>query len=195
MVTLLEDIEPGYYKGFIYTYKRGRNFMYAEAKKAIYGTLEASLIFWGKLSKILEETEYHRNEYDWYVMNKIIDNKQWTILCHVDDLKTSHVDPAVVSSVLYDIDVEYGKIVKMTIMQGKVHKYLRMTIDYSSPGKVILYMTNYIGKMLDNIPEDIKGESATPSSYHLFDIAEDKTKISQADSDLFHHFVAQLLYL
>ena len=38
---------------------------------------------------------YERNEYDWYVMNKIIENKKCTILWHVDDLNTSHVDPAV----------------------------------------------------------------------------------------------------
>ena len=55
--------------------------------------------------------EYQINYYDWCVMNKIIDNKQCTILWYVDDLKTSHVDPAVVSSVLADIDAEYGKIV------------------------------------------------------------------------------------
>ena len=93
-------------------------------------------------------------------MNNIIYNKQCTIIWHVEDLKTSHVDPAVVSSVLADNDAEYGKIAKMTIMRGKVHKYLRMTIDYSSPCKVILSMIDYIGKMLDNIPEDMKGESA-----------------------------------
>ena len=52
-------------------------------------------------------------------MKKIIDNKQYTILWHADDLKTSHVDPAVISSVLADIDAEYGKIVKMTIMRDK----------------------------------------------------------------------------
>ena len=62
-------------------------------------------------------------------MNKIIDNKQCTKFWHVDYLKTSHVEPAVVSSVLADIDAEYGKIAKMTITWGKVHKYLRMTID------------------------------------------------------------------
>ena len=71
-------------------------------------------------------------------MNNIIDNKQFTILWNFDDLKTSHVDPAVVSGVLSDIDTEYGKIEKMTITRGKEHKYLGMTIDYSSPGKVIL---------------------------------------------------------
>ena len=67
---------------------------------------------------------------------------------HVDDLKTSHVNPAIISSVLADVDVEYGKIAKITIMQGKVHKYLGMTIDYSLPGKVIFSMNDYIGKFL-----------------------------------------------
>ena len=40
MVTLLEDIEPDYYKYFIYTDKSGRKCMYAESKKAIYGNLQ-----------------------------------------------------------------------------------------------------------------------------------------------------------
>ena len=56
-------------------------------------------------------------------------------------------------------------------------------------------MINYIGKILDDIPEYIKGESATTAAHHIFDIAKDATKLSQANADLFHHFVAQLLYL
>ena len=131
--------------------------MHAESKKAIYGTLEASLLFWGKLPKNLEEMGYQRNEYDWCVTNKIIDYKQWNILWHVDNLKTSHIETVVISSVLSDIDAAYGKIAKMTITRVKVHKYLGMTIDNSSPSKVIFLMINYIGKMLDNIPEDMKG--------------------------------------
>ena len=51
-----------------------------------------------------------------------------------------HANPAVVSRVLADLDAEYGTIAKMTITRGKVHKYLGMTIDYSSLGKVILSM-------------------------------------------------------
>ena len=80
---------------------------------------------------------YQRNEYDWCVLNKITDDKQCTILWNVEDLKTSHVDPAVISSILSDIDVEYGKISKITITQVKVYKYLGVTIDYSLPSKVI----------------------------------------------------------
>ena len=41
----------------------------------------------------------------------------------------------------------------------------------------------------------MKGESATPAAHHLFDIVEYATELSQDDTDLFHHFVAQLLYL
>ena len=52
-------------------------------------------------------------------MNKITDNKQFTILRHVDDLKTPHVDPAVFSIFLADIDVEYGRIVKNKHHAGK----------------------------------------------------------------------------
>ena len=51
MVTLLKEIDPEYYKDFIFIDKRGRECMYEEANKAIYGTLEASLLFWAKLSK------------------------------------------------------------------------------------------------------------------------------------------------
>ena len=72
---------------------------------------------------------YQKNEYDWCVMNKIIDKKQRTILLHVNDLKTSHVDPAIISSIISDLDAEYGNIAKMNILQGKVPKYLGMNIE------------------------------------------------------------------
>ena len=51
MFTLLEEIDLEYYEDLIFIDKLGRKCIYAEAKKAIYGTLEASLLFWGKLSK------------------------------------------------------------------------------------------------------------------------------------------------
>ena len=59
---------------------------------------------------------------------------------------------------------------------------------------LIFSMINYIGKIIDNIPEDMKGVSSTPAVHHLFDISEYATKLSQANAYLFHHFVAQLLY-
>ena len=45
------------------------------------------------------------------------------------------VDSNIVSGVISDIDAEYGKIAKIITMRGKIHKYLGVTIDYSSPVK------------------------------------------------------------
>ena len=83
--------------------------MYTEANKAIYGTLEALLLFQTKLSKILEEMGYHKNEYDWCGMNKIVIDKQCTIFWNVDDLKMSHVDSNFLSNFLAGIYAKYGR--------------------------------------------------------------------------------------
>ena len=89
-----------------------------------------------------------------------------------------YVSSNIVVGVPAYIDTEYGNIAKMTIMRGKIHKYLGIAIEYSYSEKVILYMVNYIGNMFDKIPKDTKGESATPAIHHLFDVAEYATFVS-----------------
>ena len=69
MMTLIYYIYLSYYKDFIHLYICGRKCMYAEAKKAIYGTLEASPLFWEKLSKILEKNGLP-NKKIWLVCNE-----------------------------------------------------------------------------------------------------------------------------
>ena len=53
MVTLLEDIDPAYYKYSIYIDISGNKYMYAEAKRVVYSTLEAALLSWTKIYKSL----------------------------------------------------------------------------------------------------------------------------------------------
>ena len=97
----------------------------------------------------------------------------------------SHGDSDIVSSLLSGIDSEYGKISNMTTTRVKMHRYPGVTIDYSSTGKLILSVVNYMGKVLNDTPEDMKGVSATPAARHLFYIAEDATKLSRTNADLF----------
>ena len=56
----------------------------------------------------------------------------------------------------------------MTTTQVKVHKYLRITIHYSSPSKEIFSMIDYIGKIIDDITEYMKGELSILDAHHLF---------------------------
>ena len=90
-------------------------------------------------------------------MNKIFKGKQCTIIWHIDDLKILHVETDIVSSVLSYIGVENINTEKKTITRCKIHKYLGMTIDYLSPGKVIFYLVSYIGKIISDTPEDMRG--------------------------------------
>ena len=69
----------------------------------------------------------------------------------------SHDDSDIFYSILAYIDAENGNITKMTITQGKKHKYIGMNIEHSSPRKLILPMLDYIGNILDETPEDIRG--------------------------------------
>ena len=45
--------------------------LYVELLKALYGTMQAALLFWKKLSSQLVAWEFEINPYDWCVANKI----------------------------------------------------------------------------------------------------------------------------
>jgi hypothetical protein len=175
--------------------KNGKPIMYVQLKKALYGTLQAALLFWKDLSKKLVAWGFKINPYDWCVANKTIQGKQCTILWHVDDIKVSHVESSVVDNMLELFKAEYGKEAPLTITRGKVHEYLGMTIDYSVVGKVQITMIPYIQNMLSEIPNDMAGESATPAASHLFQVDEDADKLDETTAQLFHHYVAKLLFL
>jgi hypothetical protein len=92
------------------------------------------------------------------------------ILWHVDDLKISHIDPSVVTSIIKLLESEFGKEAPLTKTRGKVHEYLGMTIDFSLPEKVKFIMLDYMKGMLDELPADMDGTVITPASSHLFDV-------------------------
>ena len=106
-----------------------------ELNKALYGTLQAALLFWRNLSGFLvEKLGFEGNPYDFCVVNKIINGSQCTIGWHVHDLKISHVDGKVNQYILETLQEEYGKEAPIPSTTGKVHEYLGMTIDYTTPG-------------------------------------------------------------
>ena len=47
--------------------------------------------------------------------NKTVNSKQCTIVWHVDDLKISHINSAVVDEIITSINNEYGKTGQMTV--------------------------------------------------------------------------------
>ena len=46
-------------------------------------------------------------------------------------------------------DVQYGEVGEMTVKRGKVHDYLGMKLDFSSPGKFTVDMEEYLDEILN----------------------------------------------
>jgi hypothetical protein len=194
MAELLVKLDPKLYRKYIQI-KKGKPVMYVQLKKALYGTLQASLLFWKDLSGKLSKWGFKVNPYDWCVANKTINGKQCTMLWHVDDIKISHEDPEVVSQMIELLKGAYGTEAPLTITRGKIHEYLSMTIDYSTLDKVRITMLKYIRDMFEEMPEEWTGEAATPMADHLFEVNPEAGQLDEETAQTFHQLIAKLLFL
>jgi len=194
LAEMLATVDPGVYTEYLAT-EKGKSVMYVQLQKALYGTLSASLLFWKDLSGHLLEEGFVANPYDSCVVNKDVNGSQCTVLWHVDDLKLSHVDAEVTEGVLDRLNDRYGKETPLTVTRGDIHDYLGMTIDYSTDGKVVIRMDDYVADMLGEVPEDMAGSAVTPAAEHLFQVNDDAEALDKTDSDLFHSVTAKLLFL
>jgi Reverse transcriptase (RNA-dependent DNA polymerase) len=142
-------------------YEKGKKVIYTVFNKALYGTVQASLLFWTRLSAFLVDKDgFVHNPCDYCVVNKVVDRKQCTVVWYVDDLKVSHVEADIVGEIMELMRKEFRNHLELTITQGKVHYYLGIQIDFSKKGKVIMTMFDYIDELLKECPEDLmKGAS------------------------------------
>jgi hypothetical protein len=193
-------IDPKLYKKFVAT-ENGRDVIYVILTKALYGTLQAALLFWQNLSTALKKLGFKINPYDFCVANKTIDGKQCTAVWHVDDLKISHEDAKVVTTILNLLDAKYGQEIvggeraALTINRGRLHDYLGMTLDYSEPGHMKLNMVDYVDKILEEMPKDMDGTATLPAAEYLFKIVDGDAALDDTTSEFFHATVAKLLFV
>ena len=64
-------------------------------QKALYCVLVSVVLFYKKLQKDLEGIGFKINPHDICVANQTIQGTQHTMVWHVDDLKSSHINPSV----------------------------------------------------------------------------------------------------
>ena len=162
--------------------------------KAIYGMLIAALLFYKKFKKDLEEIGFEFNPYDPCVANRIINGKQNTIRFHVDDLKSSHVDPKVNDELLSWLNEKYGQHGDVTATRGKVHDYLGMTFEYGD-GEVKVNMIDYVRNMLKEFPLKFKNKDGTtnPVTTEMFKDDNSK-KLNDQEREIFHKMMVKALF-
>ena len=192
MVDMLIEIDPNY-KNYV-VYENGRRILYVHILRAIYGMLMSGLLFYKKFRASIEAIGYEVNPYDPCVANKQINGKQHTISWHVDDLKSSHVDPKVNDDFHKWLQKEHGQVKEVTAHRGTKHVCLGMTLDYSKDGEVKVDMVDYVQSMIDEFPEELSGRAATVANDGMFDTSRGK-KLGALKAEAFHTTVAKALFL
>jgi hypothetical protein len=94
LVNRLVKLNRELYGPYVF-YERNRKVLYVQLMRAIYGMLEAAILWYKKFQGELEEKGFKFNPYDPCIANHIEKGSQHTLLFHVDDLKSSHKDSKV----------------------------------------------------------------------------------------------------
>ena len=128
--------------------------MLVECLNALYGTMVASLLYYQKFMTSLKDDGFVMNPYDPCVWNKMLGEKQCTVCFHVNDCKISHVSSKVIDNIIDWLRCDYESIFEngsgeMKVHRGKVHKYLGMTLDFSTKKQVKISMIDYIKEIID----------------------------------------------
>ena len=161
LVDILCEMDPQYQE---YVVMEGnQKVLNVHITQAIYGLLVSAMLFYKKLIKDLQGYGFKINPYNPCVARKMVNREQLTVLWHVDDLKSSHMDTKVYDKFMQWIRDTYGSIGEVTVTQGKVHEYLGMKLDYLVQGQVLIDMVDHMKSMIEGFPkEHLQGKVASP---------------------------------
>ena len=157
--------------------KNEKKVLYLRVLRALYGCLESALLWYDLYSSTLVKHGFKINPYDRCVANKVIKNKQCTIVFYVDDNKISHVDPEVVIDVLNILKKHFGDL---TITRGKQYNFLGMDLTFNNDGTVKIEMKKQLEDTRKMVDERLlSNKVSSPATKRLFEVSEDATLLDE----------------
>ena len=117
-----------------------------------------------------------------------------TVFWNVENPEVSHVDPSEVNRFMEWLEGIYREL---RITRGKVHKYLGMRLDFQTPKEIQVTMLDCLKGVLEDFSEVITGISTSLSDNHIFQVRPEyeRTLLDKERSPVFHHTVAQLIFV
>ena len=194
LVDMLLQLAPEVYGKFV-VFEKGQKVLYVQVLRAIYGMLQAGLLYYQKFRKDLEEIGFKFNPYDPCVANRKINGRQQTVRFHVDDLMSSHMKSKINDEFEKWLNKKYGTYGEVKTTRGKVHDYLGMKFDFSERGKVKIDMVKYIEDMVDDFSMKLNKTDVerTPAAEDLFAEGKGET-LDKTRAEEFHTVVAKGLF-
>ena len=201
LAELMVQVAPEIYSKYVIYNNKGETMLYVRLLKALYGIIRAAILFYEKFLRDIKEIGFELNPYDPCVANKMVRGKQLTLTWHVDDLKTSHVMTKVVDCMVAWLKEKYETLFTdgtgaMKVRRGKVHEYVGMTLDFSTPGELMVTMIPYIKEIVDLFAkyDNTNLTAKTPAADHLFKVRDDAGALTESRATVYHHFVAKSLF-
>ena len=156
MTDFIIDIDPKYGK-----YTEARGGVTVHLKKALYGCVESSGLWYENLYATMLGLGYTRNICDRCVFNRTgQDGHQCTVAVHVDDLLITSNSKGSMSHLVDGLRKRYGSI---TLSHGPVINYLGMAIDMHIPGTAMITTSVTSG---DRDRQNIRGEGDSKVTRH-----------------------------
>jgi hypothetical protein len=184
--SILVQLDPSYQQ-----YRSDDGSVVVELQKALYGLVEAARLWYQNLSETLIRAGFKANHVDPCVFNRTNSKgTQCTICFHVDDLLITSSDRTMIDDVIKDLEKQYTTI---SVHEGKVHSYLGLTLDFTTPRKVRITAEGFVDDLLKSC--NVSGTAKTPSLTDLFDIDYSSPLLSEEERKKFHTTVAKCLYL
>jgi hypothetical protein len=162
--------------------------LHCKLLKALYGCVQASKLWYLKLSQFLEREGYQKCEVDPCIFRRVEGEMVHLLIIYVDDVLI--VAPKKEIDRLQDSFIKEFKWV--TLETGSVHSYLGMQLEFTR-GCVKVDMRSYLDGVLGGF-SGLKSYQG-PAGSGLFDVASDAEKLGVNDVRRFHTVVAKLLYL
>ena len=86
----------------------GKPTQYKKLQKALYVYIRAVPLFYENISIELKAMGFVINLYDPYVENKTVNGKQYTVVWHVENLKSLHDNDMDVTKITKELEYMYG---------------------------------------------------------------------------------------
>jgi len=184
LTKLIVEVLPGIRK---YVTKDGT--LYCRLLKALYGCVQASKLWYNKLTKFLRSLGYEHSPTDPCVMRKLVDGSIYLLVIYVDDILVLASEEEMAR--LKDAFIAEFQWITMEISDS--HSYLGMHIMMRN-GYAVIDMTNFIEKLLQEHGQDV-AEFDTPADKNIFSVDDGAKLLDESSRKEFHTTVAKLLYL
>ena len=171
-----------------------------ELDQALYGCIESAVLWYQELSSTMDTLGYTANPLDPCVFNCVRAHVQTTVAVYVDDLLITGNDAQSMAKLIDGLKKKYKEL---KVVTGKVHNYLGMVLDFTSPNYVSVSQAGMTlditrDKPLDAVTPHKDGHansSKTPAPSYLFDVTPTSDPLDPAGQKTVHSVGAKILFL